>query len=949
MGGGGGAGAPPPKTKSWVSKIESYLSANGFALTFLGLYAVANVILFFFAATPERRLWPVGHYRRNLTPVARGAGNLVNFNAAFILLISARKLMSWLRNTPMNMVIPFDKAMPAFHMLVGRVFLAASLTHVAFHLPVYVVSKPWGPGYNGFTQLFITGSMLVALFGVLYGTSLRVNRSKRYELFWYSHAVCATLGFILLLIHGLHYGVYRTYRWVAGPMAVYIIDRLMRRAQQKEVRMSVSRDVGALKGDAMLCLRLPRTFTYEPGQYAEVKVPAISSIQWHPFTIASAPHEPELVFYIKKSGDWTGQLHKMFASTGATRVEVLVRGPYGSPAQHVGQFENVVLIGGGVGSTPFCGVVKSAHNWLTARPPSFRDAPPPSYASPHSPTAAAAAAAPDRRMHHSPSAATVQARARLSPRAPSASDFGGGSVADDLSSTGSRVPAGRDAEAAAALQPPGAPSSFTSEVLERRVAELDRLYSIADEEGNDRAFPPPSTLPGTSEGVTVPGMDDGDGVGGGALDDDDDEDDDDSSRLDDDEEADLASSADSIGRVLRQSAFINSTAGQQLIGLNFDADAEVVKARNGGGGGGRRTSILGAFFGGLTAGGDRRGTLPADVVRARTKRVATLQILHSVSVNLALLWAILARFTIVALAAIMRGFSPSTAGLAMFTRTGLVAADLALAAAATAPLVVSLACEMSILGVPVFFRQRGSLVDTLFLLPLLVAGLVLDALALGGVGSGATWFAAVNLLVLWPLLLLAMLYRLTRVVGSRLALAQNVQASHSLRSLDFVWTAPKQADDGWLVEELLPCAGSGAVRLHRHITRAAPEVEPWMLDYDEVPIKTTYQRPDWGALMAGITERSRSGTVVGVFFCGPHPMSKSIQEGIARATALSLARGYRRGAIGLDGSGEAEADVEAGDGTWKLARTAYQRSGKGRFADSYGSNVRFAFREENFL
>ena len=223
------------------------------------------------------------------------------------------------------------------------------------------------------------------------------------------------------------------------------------------------------------------------------------------------------------------------------------------------------------------------------------------------------------------------------------------------------------------------------------------------------------------------------------------------------------------------------------------------------------------------------------------------------------------------------------------------------------------------------------------------------ARTVGGVGSGATWFAAVNLLVLWPLLLLAMLYRLTRVVGSRLALAQNVQASHSLRSLDFVWTAPKQADDGWLVEELLPCAGSGAVRLHRHITRAAPEVEPWMLDYDEVPIKTTYQRPDWGALMAGITERSRSGTVVGVFFCGPHPMSKSIQEGIARATALSLARGYRRGAIGLDGSGEAEADVEAGDGTWKLARTAYQRSGKGRFADSYGSNVRFAFREENFL
>lgn len=79
-------------------------------------------------------------------------------------------------------------------------------------------------------------------------------------------------------------------------------------------------------------------------------------------------------------------------------------------------------------------------------------------------------------------------------------------------------------------------------------------------------------------------------------------------------------------------------------------------------------------------------------------------------------------------------------------------------------------------------------------------------------------------------------------------------------------------------------------------------------------------------------------------------MSKSIQDGIARATALSLARGYRRGAIGLDGSGEGDADLESGRGkSWKLARNAYQRSGKTRYTDSYGSNVRFAYREENFL
>lgn len=945
----------PPPPKSRVSRVESYLSSNGFVLTFLGLYALANVILFFFAATPERRLWPVGHYRRNLTPVARGAGNLINFNSAVILLVSARKFVSWLRNTPLNMVVPFDKAMPAFHMLVGRVFLAASVVHVGFHLPVYVVSKPWGPGYNGFTQLFITGSMLVALFAILFVTSVRVNRSKRYELFWYSHAICASLGFVLLMIHGLHYGVYWTYRWAAGPMAIYIIDRLMRRVEQKEVRMEVSRDVGAIKGNSMLCLRLPRSFTYEPGQYAEIKVPAISSIQWHPFTIASAPHEQEMVFYIKKGGDWTANLHAMFASTDPTQVGIQVRGPYGSPAQHVGQYESVVLIGGGVGSTPFASVVKSAHNWMaasSARGPgmtpssSFNAAAQrvsvPTAAARDATAAPASAPVPSRpTMQHSTSTATVKAQARM-PTVDSLADMD-----EDLSSTGSRIPAARLSDDAA-LRPPQAPSSFTSEVLERRVAELDRLYSIADKEDNDRVFPPPSSVQSVvDQDMTVHAVD-MDGEDGTLADAD--ADDDDSSRLGEEEEGQLASH-ESIGRVLRHSAFINSTAGQQLIGLAFDVDADVVKQRAAAKDGAtRRTSVLGAFFGGLKGGDDRRGTLPSEVVRARTKRVAVLQILHSVSVSLALLWAMVARFAIVALASIMRGFSPSTAGLAMFNTQGLVVADLALAIACTVPLVVSLACEASILGVSVYFRQRGSLVDTLFLLPLLVAGVITDALALGGLGRSAAWFASVNLLVLWPLLLLALLFRLTRVVGSRLALAQNLQSSHSLRSLDFVWTSPSPEQDAWLVEELLPISQSGTVRLHRHITRAAAEVEPWMLDYDEVPLKTTYKRPDWAAIFAGITERSRSGSVVGVFFCGPHPMSKSIQDGIARATALSLARGYRRGAIGLDGSGEGEADLEAGRGkSWKLARNAYQRSGKTRYTDSYGSNVRFAYREENFL
>eukprot|EP00737_Agarophyton_chilense_P004429 gb/GEZJ01005574.1/.p1 GENE.gb/GEZJ01005574.1/~~gb/GEZJ01005574.1/.p1 ORF type:complete len:100 (+),score=4.99 gb/GEZJ01005574.1/:255-554(+) len=79
------------------------------------------------------------------------------------------------------------------------------------------------------------------------------------------------------------------------------------------------------------------------------------------FTMASAPQEENILFFIKKAGDWTGDLYNLCKAGlhPRTRVpvdsfEVKIRGPYGAPAQHVGQYEKILLISGGVGATPFC-------------------------------------------------------------------------------------------------------------------------------------------------------------------------------------------------------------------------------------------------------------------------------------------------------------------------------------------------------------------------------------------------------------------------------------------------------------------------------------------------------------------------------------------------------------------------------------------------------------------
>jgi hypothetical protein len=89
-----------------------------------------------------------------------------------------------------------------------------------------------------------------------------------------------------------------------------------------------------------------------------------------------------MTFFFKVSGDWTVALGRLlseksnlapdqenqFASAqGSLRSKEImcrVRGPYGSPAQHVGQFDKVVLISGGVGGTPYLSVVKDIVQFL---------------------------------------------------------------------------------------------------------------------------------------------------------------------------------------------------------------------------------------------------------------------------------------------------------------------------------------------------------------------------------------------------------------------------------------------------------------------------------------------------------------------------------------------------------------------------------------------------------
>lgn len=49
-------------------------------------------------------------------------------------------------------------------------------------------------------------------------------------------------------------------------------------------------------------------FKMEVGQYVFVNCPAISQLEWHPFTMTSAPEEDFFSVHIRSAGDWTDKL-----------------------------------------------------------------------------------------------------------------------------------------------------------------------------------------------------------------------------------------------------------------------------------------------------------------------------------------------------------------------------------------------------------------------------------------------------------------------------------------------------------------------------------------------------------------------------------------------------------------------------------------------------------------
>lgn len=201
------------------------------------------------------------------------------------------------------------------------------------------------PGWSGITAL--------GLFYLLAILSAPIVRRWSYEVFQLGHLLMfPIIG--LLCAHGtaqLFQFAMLGY-WLAFPTLLVLLERSIRVVLSFQ-RITASMEI--LDDDTIaINVKVPecRHWPYKAGQYILLQVPQVSLFQWHPFTISTCI-ENEMQVHIKTDGDWTRAVREL----GEDLKYVGIDGPFGAPAQRFYDFDQSIIVGSGIGVTPFSGIL----------------------------------------------------------------------------------------------------------------------------------------------------------------------------------------------------------------------------------------------------------------------------------------------------------------------------------------------------------------------------------------------------------------------------------------------------------------------------------------------------------------------------------------------------------------------------------------------------------------
>ncbi|GFS21263.1 dual oxidase [Elysia marginata] len=307
------------------------------------------------------------------------------FTYASLLVTMSRNTLTFFRETFLHRFIPFDN-FHDMHIYIAFLAILFTIMHVIGHMINFYHISTQTPGdvtcyfrefyrpthvlptftywtYETITGL--TGVLLVIVLVVMYVFAMPFSRRNLFNMFSLTHRLYI-VTYILMFLHGSGRLVQPPLwgNFFIGPMVLFLFDKFIS-VRRNKVLLPVHKARLLPSGVINLVFKRPLTFDYQSGQWIRIACPDLGKSEYHPFTLTSAPHEEHLSLHIRAVGPWTDNIRRLFETKIGNKQDfpkIYVDGPFGESHQDWYRYPVSVLVGGGIGITPFASILKDIAN-----------------------------------------------------------------------------------------------------------------------------------------------------------------------------------------------------------------------------------------------------------------------------------------------------------------------------------------------------------------------------------------------------------------------------------------------------------------------------------------------------------------------------------------------------------------------------------------------------------
>lgn len=280
-----------------------------------------------------------------------------SFNKALIVVFFSkfRGTMNILSYTYLGQMI-LAKDLHDLHSYCGHYILIDGCLHTLFHTLRWAAQSNLYLLYtnpSGISGLIVIMSTLFISLPMMFW-----KRKIHYEIRKYTHYLFLLFG-LAMCFH------VPTSGFPNGGLAPYVFGTLMTwwALDNLYVQWYLTEKIQSsrfyvLPSGVQLTMAVSERFqSWGPGGYCYVCLPWVNPHQWHAFSLFENPIQPsERQIFMQKLGDWTTQVHTMLGRE--TSRPVWIQGPFTSPYGNADNYDNQILVAGGIGITPALSVIR---------------------------------------------------------------------------------------------------------------------------------------------------------------------------------------------------------------------------------------------------------------------------------------------------------------------------------------------------------------------------------------------------------------------------------------------------------------------------------------------------------------------------------------------------------------------------------------------------------------